>query len=553
MTEGITGNADKTQINAFYTDKTQINDVNSASKIGKESLHQFNENDICEKIYQYVYNDVNYQADLSRTKKTILKKSLNGSKIFKIPSEFRKTVLHAAMSNIVEQDTFDIIFEGFVTCIKKSPLPVKIASEERIAEILFHYPLNNLLATITSKKINGEHFIKSVKDTSIIKMMTGWKQQDVYQIQAILFKHYTFTKSEFKQKMNKIFASRHSNILSEEVCDKIKQIVLGFDVESLHFRIKNDKNIDQFSDKIINMVDELLDNNIKEHNDEFVKQIYDLIAHCFIPDASIFKHNTPNIWQTCGNWVCSNCSNYNFNNFIGKKMNTNLSVCTLCGIPQIDVVVMKLRNRDVFGMVSDTIDEKNNNVDEKNTDDIDTMINTAAEHKSFHLLCPSRNDNKKCGSILRLAKMCIVYKRWLYTVYKKTNGNDDIEKTIQVDIEKFTDNETFQHIFVEKIKTMNKLTEEHRNLLLTLLDKITIKIFSNLKRKEFIAYVKQHITIKAAVSARLYSQILKVLKTKAQNKQFGKFLSDLDMKNVNSDYYHIVKVHINNGDKESIQ
>eukprot|EP01084_Bolivina_argentea_P169158 293269_1 len=46
---------------------------------------------------------------------------------------------------------------------------------------------------------------------------------------------------------------------------------------------------------------------------------------------------------------------------------------------------------------------------------------------------------------------------------------------------------------------------------------------------------------------------MKTLKPKAQTKQFGEFLSDLDMKNVNLDYYHILNIHINNGNKETIR
>eukprot|EP01084_Bolivina_argentea_P012588 23558_1 len=137
--------------------------------------------------------------------------------------------------------------------------------------------------------------------------------------------------------------------------------------------------------------------------------------------------------------------------------------------------------------------------------------------------------------------MCIVYKRWLYTVYKKTNGNDNIEKTIQVDIEKYVDNDTFKQVYVEKVKIMKKATEDDKNLFLTLLDDIfNIKIFVKMKRKEFAAFVKQQVKIKPALGAKLYSQIIRTLKIQAQNKQFGKFLSDLHMNNVNNDYYHIL-------------
>eukprot|EP01084_Bolivina_argentea_P079755 144595_1 len=43
------------------------------------------------------------------------------------------------------------------------------------------------------------------------------------------------------------------------------------------------------------------------------------------------------------------------------------------------------------------------------------------------------------------------------------------------------------------------------------------------------------------------------LKKEAQTKEFGLFLSDANMNQVNDDYYHLLKTHINNGSKNSIK
>eukprot|EP01084_Bolivina_argentea_P108562 194021_1 len=47
--------------------------------------------------------------------------------------------------------------------------------------------------------------------------------------------------------------------------------------------------------------------------------------------------------------------------------------------------------------------------------------------------------------------------------------------------------------------------------------------------------------------------MLNKLKTQAQRKQFGAFLSELDINIINKDYYHILNTHINHGDKNTIK
>eukprot|EP01084_Bolivina_argentea_P237134 398631_1 len=50
-------------------------------KLHEESLHQFNETDICRKIEQFVYDDINYKRDIFKTKQILLKEALNGEKM----------------------------------------------------------------------------------------------------------------------------------------------------------------------------------------------------------------------------------------------------------------------------------------------------------------------------------------------------------------------------------------------------------------------------------------------------------------------------------------
>eukprot|EP01084_Bolivina_argentea_P073751 133823_1 len=105
---------------------------------------------------------------------------------------------------------------------------------------------------------------------------------------------------------------------------------------------------------------------------------------------------------------------------------------------------------------------------------------------------------------------------------------------------------------------MSKLQENDKNLLLKMFndnvnDINNAKTFINMNRLVFAKYVSKCTQLKRYVGARLYSAIFKQLKQTAQTNQFGRFLSDLDMDAVNSDYYHILNAHINNGTENTIK
>ena len=55
--------------------------------------------------------------------------------------------------------------------------------------------------------------------------------------------------------------------LDHRVSDIIKSKILEFNLEDIHFKIKHNKNIDEFSDGIISLIDQL---------EQFNKDIYDL-------------------------------------------------------------------------------------------------------------------------------------------------------------------------------------------------------------------------------------------------------------------------------------
>eukprot|EP01084_Bolivina_argentea_P072932 132374_1 len=81
--------------------------------------------------------------------------------------------------------------------------------------------------------------------------------------------------------------------------------------------------------------------------------------------------------------------------------------------------------------VHNIIDEKSID-DSKQNDGVEKLIGEAIKNQSFDLSCLNRNDNVPCPQMFRLAKLLVKHKRWVHTVYKKTNGEDNIDKTIQI-------------------------------------------------------------------------------------------------------------------------
>eukprot|EP01084_Bolivina_argentea_P246329 412276_1 len=101
---------------------------------------------------------------------------------------------------------------------------------------------------------------------------------------------------------------------------------------------------------------------------------------------------------------------------------------------------------------------------------------------------------------------------------------------------------------------MPKVNEKEIKVLMSLIDddniSLNIKTFVNMNRKEFAMLIKKHTNIRPASAVKLYKQIINTLKDKAQRLEFGTVLSNIST--ANNDYYHILKVHINEGNKLSI-
>eukprot|EP01083_Nonionella_stella_P147354 464795_1 len=134
----------------------------------------------------------------------------------------------------------------------------------------------------------------------------------------------------------------------------------------------------------------------------------------------------------------------------------------------------------------------------------------------------------------------------LYYVLSK--ALQEISKTTQVDVN------AFKQTFIEKASVICNQTE----LLMQMFERNTaniadIKLFDTIKPAAFGRLIRENTTLRVPIGVRLWRNIKAILKPIAQKEQFGQFLSDLDLEIVHKDYHHILDVHINHGNKESVK
>eukprot|EP01084_Bolivina_argentea_P267618 454334_1 len=400
-------------------------------KAVESPLCQFSVENICNQLDIWIHNDTNYKTNLSRMVSIFEKYSLSGNNLTNIPSKTyqiiqKKIYLH--MSQFLTKSTFTIMFKYFDESKQEDTNSFTSKSAEQCARILYDYPLQLLLSKFRNEKINGKKLIRILQDPKnhMIQIITGWEDKEVEQIKLLFLRYWTFNKKQFIDKMCSAFTNKdHQTFIPKIAFDKIKETIQEFDVEELHYKIKNNKNIDDFSEKIINIVD-----NVTQNNDsDVVYLIYTKIAQCFIVHETLTDDDLTGLQGPYNNWICSDCGNHNFGKCINYKMNYDVSICSLCGIQQIDSIILKIKKGNSYLMVNEIVINKTDN-EEKN--DIDILMQTVIKAKQINLKCPIRNDNHQCPAILSLGRVLIKYKRWLYTVYVNTKGDDNIDKTVQV-------------------------------------------------------------------------------------------------------------------------
>eukprot|EP01083_Nonionella_stella_P093355 261608_1 len=435
----------------------EMNNDISNRKFQSMPLHRLSAKAVCDCVEEWVVNDMNHKKHLAKTKETFINKNLSGERMIGLErtDQIKHLVKHDLSPSFISEETFDIMFSCYdqwknkVLKSYQSYKEITSKTAQEMAHILFHCPLNCLLIRIHNEDIDGSKLIASLAKEQhdknafhIIAAETGWHDDEVRQILSVLFRHHTWTQSEFANNFDRIWNKQEYNAVSRHI-SKIEAVVLGHNVDEIHYKIKHAQPIDEFSDCIINMVDEMIGDT---QNDDVIKCIYEGIAECFI-----FDRKSEDLILELQHWMCNNCGNCNINMMIDSKHTKRIPNCILCGLSQRKQIILKLKNHDTYLMVNNgnSVDVEDDSKAE--LDDIDVMIEDILT-QAFDLHCPGQNDNRNCVAIMRLTKILIKYKRWLYTIYKKSKGNDDIKRTIQVDIAKFVSDEEYAIIFKQSME-----------------------------------------------------------------------------------------------------
>eukprot|EP01084_Bolivina_argentea_P163534 284486_1 len=206
-------------------------------------------------------------------------------------------------------------------------------------------------------------------------------------------------------------------------------------------------------------------------------------------------------------------------------------------------------------MVNDDV-TGNEQIEEVKLDDIDTLIQNTIIDKQLTLVCPNKNDKSNCDSMMRLAKILITCKKWFDTIDDDPENPMNIEKNIKHDVGKFVNTETFKNVVSDCVKSIQLITEKQMHILVDKLQKNMDSLFINTSkspRKEFVKLVRQHTKLKASQAGKLYYKIRDSLKDIALKFQFSEFLSSFNINLINQDYHHILKVHLNSGNKNTIE
>eukprot|EP01084_Bolivina_argentea_P257944 434670_1 len=259
----------------FKRDK--LNDqMNQNTKLKSTPLHEFSNIDICNTIKWWIYNDINYNKNLSRTMDILSQSSLSGKLITQLAFKALKSMIQTDCLTFMTHQTLNIILEHLKSWISQNKEEVKQKTAEEIGYILFNYPLNSLINKINGASgdnniINGKQYILYYKQNKKwIQEATGWAEEEIYQIDSQLFKQYTYTTAQIIRNIENI---KLTDAFGQSLSDTVKnRIISHCNVEYLHCKIKNNNNIQDFSDMIMNMVDEIIIQRNDSINDDFVKK-----------------------------------------------------------------------------------------------------------------------------------------------------------------------------------------------------------------------------------------------------------------------------------------
>eukprot|EP01084_Bolivina_argentea_P319309 553841_1 len=409
----------------------------------QKPLSKLTANEISSIIEHWIHNDINYNECICEIQTIFWENGLSGELMTSLQKNAAENMIKTRLLQFMTADTLDIMFKHY-ECGRGEEIfdTIKNKLPGQLARILYNYPIYKLLKEIKSIQKNGIEVMQQVLN-GIVSSTTGWSKQEAYQIESVLLTHQTFTAKQFHAKMRD-----NPCCVSDAIIDNIRNIMVDdCDVEQLQYDIKNGKNIDDFCNRVETMVDNrvetMVDRDEKEnvnplHNQcDFVKNIYDFIASCFIyeyHDKSLMRREI---------WTCYYCGNVNFNSVIKKVEKKYPPMCILCGFSHKDSIALKLKKNHTLLTVCDIYNERNEVKEEEKCDDsIIEMINKVIQRGKFDLSCPTKYGPQQCDQIISVARILVKYDKWLKNVSTKHRFNVDTE--LDLDIEKLHNN--FCHI-----------------------------------------------------------------------------------------------------------
>ena len=280
------------QMEIFTIDKEKIKAKMQRRSEEKQycPLHLFDEHDVMDTIKHWLYHDVDYEKNLRETMQIFSKNSLSGKFISFTSTGNAKQIVRDELLMFMEEKTIDIMFDEFEKFKTEHPEEIRTKSAPEIAYIVYHFPFSNLLEKIKVDKINGNDLIARYKNAdNFIKMATGWKKEEIYQIEAILFRNSSMTKQEIIRNLQETLNNRKT--ISDNAKEQILHNIQSSDVESIAMKIKTGRDITEFSDNMMELVNNLYELNEEykqAHNsdayvlDDYMDQIYSIIANVFI-------------------------------------------------------------------------------------------------------------------------------------------------------------------------------------------------------------------------------------------------------------------------------
>eukprot|EP01083_Nonionella_stella_P225579 801832_1 len=253
-------------------------------------LCQFTTNDMCGTLKQSFHNDPKHTANITKMQNIFTRHELSGKKW--IESNDVKDVEDAIKVQMLEfmtKATFDIIFQWF-----DDSRDIKSLSAKQMARIMYQYPLKHLMTALRKDSIDGQHINEILDDNKYIQTHTGWSDEKIHEIKRDLLGFWTFTKDQFIENMNYIlFGRSQTNSSSKMTTDAIKHVLVesNHDVEQIHFDIKNNRNIQYFSDIMMDMVHKIVQQHHEELKEDeidcdLVHNIYETVARCFTVQAA---------------------------------------------------------------------------------------------------------------------------------------------------------------------------------------------------------------------------------------------------------------------------